>query len=1030
MIETDRRSFVQLSSSFDSSIQAYHASGQSRSSSPSSPSNTTTAAAAAAVSYSTSPSSQASDPIQEIIQEKDDDEEPGAESTYARFPHYPSPRSVSSISHPSQQSSQSHATTLAPEDFRTLGKPRRVSRYSQNKSQQSLRSVSSSGALPHQQQFQYQYPRQPSPQQHRRTAGASNSHGSSSSRSSSASSSSAGAFFASSSANNSSRPLAAQQTPCGSRTIGRSVSDDGFCGRSGTATAATAASAIEPATPPSPQRGSYVTSHAYAYGPKQIHAGKPLPLRPPTKRASAINMSLPGSPGLAGGSDHSHSPSNTTQQREPQWSGFGPRKYSIGSSLGTTGTESELGSHLSFADTDTDDENGSRPLLRRNQQQQPAAVPVTQRGFAAADKPLPLPSNVATLTPSERADQARRNQKLTRLLGEESTTATSSLPPPKPSQTRTARRRTLNLADAESLYSVASQSSSATGSPHQDGGGSLSRRGSAATTTTVGRKRSISFSGTSLNLSSQGTSHHVDGVYHPPTTPPISSASISATLGTTAYLHSPDARPVNVQPKAAALLGLHPGANHRPATSGELTTATTTLPKTLQKLHLRSMSVGGAAWASAGPAQPQPQETGTGERVGRGGKRLTKEERRKKVVKMSRWLGTIVPPELIRDTEACSPISPTGGAAAAGSLSSSSGLIRALRRDHHQPADEAAAWSAMLDGSGAADDLAAVSIMSPREIFASVRKASKLEKVFGERVPAPLILSSQRAVLGSASAEHYASEVSSLSSGSPRALAKPLPETTATATQFNTVTSDKTNSSGHSYRHSISSLEFLIDTDRDLLGEIIAALDEADGEGEPSSGSSSRGSSVESFDRIAAWGARPPLQRHSSSNATVSGSGEQQPASAAPTLHPQSSTFFSAQEQPNEGDSQEVESLAPQGIDDEDGHHEMRRHRARKAQRLSKFFGETVPLDGSDISSGGIASSSSSSSATASGAAAMGSVPRKKSRLQQARNSFLKLMDSFEGEVAEDPSLTEMERIELERKTERVRNRGAQALLP
>ncbi|KDN47347.1 hypothetical protein K437DRAFT_99902 [Tilletiaria anomala UBC 951] len=730
-----------------------------------------------------------------------------------------------------------------------------------------------------------------------------------------------------------------------------------------------------------------------------------------------------------------------------------------------------------------------QPQSQQQQQQQQQQQSQTQQPRDT------LPSNIALLTAYERSEQVRRNQKLTRLLGEESAgTIASIVPYMRPQQAKAAalaqrsfrrRRGSVDAADPASLLSsVSATTTCTTARSSKDNNNSRymqhSGWGSGAglvASSPAARKRSASFSCVSPNLSPQGTSHQaIDGIYPlSPTARPIISL---------VYLQ-PHSDPVNVQPKAAAVLGLEPGSNRpSPAACAAVTTiaatqtqnSASTIPKSLQKLHLRSQASGPKRVAS----HTYPSSAGFGTGVGNnsGGplsaldalgartNTLSREERKKKIAKLSRWLGAVVPPEMIVSGHLVQDATtPTAESATSSPFSASTaGLLKALRRDGYGSGVAAAAVdegnSRQLQFTNTADlkspsslpeaEQGFASSFSARERFASVKKASKLEKMFGEKVPLALMIASQRAHERPVANSSVPRGVSHRDSRGDGIISFISPDDAVS--KFDTVctsSSQQSNSSGSAYRHSISSLAFLLDTDRDLLSEIICSLEEDEG-GDNGGPVSFRSLSVESLDRITSAWKRPSsaglLQRSAVETTSIRLPLATSPATPstveAPTAH---SCQPEAQASYLDSDLESMigSLITQESVDDADGQHELRRHRARKAQRLSKFFGEAVPLDISEITvgvgpsklalqigSGQIAAASgivTNTGSSDSGGNSTSLRSRKDPSVQRTRTSFLSLMDSFEVEVAEDPHLSEKERSEIERRAEMVRARGAQA---
>ena len=629
-----------------------------------------------------------------------------------------------------------------------------------------------------------------------------------------------------------------------------------------------------------------------------------------------------------------------------------------------------------------------RPLLGKRAASSngaPAQDTISASKHAATEDSAMLPSTNHTLTAHERTAQVRRNQKLAKLLGEESIGTLSS-------STQAPSRSAVDAADPGFLERRSNSYPLETGidpaarflAPKTFAERSEDTRGSISPTlsqrssidATLSRKRSISFSGTSLNLSPQGASHRPHSIY---LSSFIAPSEQPVTLST-AYLR-PDANPVNVKPKAAALLGLDPGSNHPVSTlPGE---RSPTLPKSLQKLHLRSQS-----FTVGNKGGHTPDHSGTPRQFNELSRtnNLSREERKRKVAKLSRWLGVVVPPEMIVSGQLQHDVEGITG------FHSASGLRRMLRRDASDPQDT---FAAIVN-----QEIGMSSDLSARERFASVRKASKLERVFGEKVPPPLLIASQRTP-NRASTDSYLDLTS--------------PDDDDSSARF------ETQSSGSAaYRHSLSSLGFLLDTDTDLLGDIIAILEDDEHSGEDAKSTlwpSAEGANSPSLLKDLNFSSGDP--ERSAVGLGLVGAPvlqSQQPATApsTPQVHHfnQGADFF---------DDHHACAFTPTSASsDEEAQQESKRRaeRARKAQRLSKFFGEAVPLQpsGSGRDRPTLYRKDSSRGS-----------PSRRNPLHRTRVSFLKLLDSLESEAAEDSSLSDYDRHEIEQGAEILRARSAQA---
>ncbi len=357
----------------------------------------------------------------------------------------------------------------------------------------------------------------------------------------------------------------------------------------------------------------------------------------------------------------------------------------------------------------------------------------------------PLLSDAARMSDAERTWHARRSRKLGKVLGLESLDAVACS-----AQGSIARPAIGNDYDGDDVSPTLHAMSAFAEIPQRD---------AADTGLQLRRQRSSSFSGTSDIISPQGVSH---GIF------PRQGASVSVSAAegpaspaarqrrAVGAFRDPAGRTVAMQSKAAALFGLE-------AVGSTFTAATT------GRSHSRSFSaIPSNSSASIAPIARTIPRANT----------LTREERIRKMDKLSRWLGAVVPPEMIASGKLEQPGSSSPG------ISQKSTLKGMLRRS---TADEAAMAKLLQEEIGLSADLSA------RERFERVQKAGKLEKLFGERVPPALIATSQSRRLN------------------------PVVEGES---------AEESMEAPNKFRHSLSSIEFLLENDAELLERIAAAVDD------------------------------------------------------------------------------------------------------------------------------------------------------------------------------------------------------------
>ena len=400
-------------------------------------------------------------------------------------------------------------------------------------------------------------------------------------------------------------------------------------------------------------------------------------------------------------------------------------------------------------------------------------------------------------------------------------------------------------------------------------------------------------------------------------------------------------------------------------------------------------------------------------------------ERRRRVKKISRWLGAAVPPHLVmpnpdlqqRTTSASgynldeappspfadymsgSPLLQSGGAEhVAGS--SSRPLIKARAVVHAKLAKKAN--HSIISSQSEADYTRVV--LSEQDRASNVKRNHKLTSVFGEAPPQDLLL-------GNTLSTSTAAVTSRQSGDWPRS--RPLePRRSSTSPQkrdrhrsFSPKTcsqqpllhhsefSDKEAASSDSadfhqisrqqYRASIESLEYLVEKDSPLLNELVTAFAKEE---------------VKS--------------RRSRGLKTISGS-------SSPVLAQDDIEMFTAS----------VDSLEVDSNSFADDKSRIRELKIRRHQKLGRWFGEKINDENAFTIGEEVPSSSASqysdvimkqSSSTRMAPRSAGSAQRPHSL--HHRQAFNKILNSFEGEVNEDDTLSEHEKQQLQQRLWRLQS--------
>ncbi|CEH16579.1 hypothetical protein CBOM_06515 [Ceraceosorus bombacis] len=384
-----------------------------------------------------------------------------------------------------------------------------------------------------------------------------------------------------------------------------------------------------------------------------------------------------------------------------------------------------------------------------------------------------------------------------------------------------------------------------------------------------------------------------------------------------------------------------------------------------------------------------------------------REERRKRVAKISKWLGAVVPPHLVSPSldshtgpaymlgdephmQEVDYFSGAPTAADSDSESTRSGLNRAkvatLRRLKREPQGSIvpAPGATSFTETEPRTSLLRLSSSSnsSNDHFTNVRRAQTIQKKFGEAPPhglfgsAPALEKNSSAVSRQSTrrVHGHSASVSAIGRSGvlPGRMADPLQN------KVSLPLSTRPRSGSNQYRASLDSLEYLLEHDRHLLTQLVTALDEE-----------SESSSSAGLERGAAPALRDPFARPSESRSSSVARTEREYRSPSPGLESDSASLPLSTSDPSDsalakhpytmqrayhpfntsvappvddagtsGPLEEVrrgsiasltsttDSLETDSVDDTMEHcmHSAHRQQAARAQRIAKFFGEAPPM--------------------------------------------------------------------------------------
>lgn len=776
-------------------------------------------------------------------------------------------------------------------------------------------------------------------------------------------------------------------------------------------------------------------------------------------------------------------------------------------------------------------------------------------------KSLPLPETRNEMTLDQRRERLRRTQKLARMLGEEFLGEPEEIIDDSPVDSSALRRRHAHAALARRKSdSVYFRSSSSFDFQRGTGTGSGSCQVDTAFEPSRIRSRTLTAAASDPLTSSRPSSPSYprgahtamsrkerarnafkgqkEGGAHPMMrTHSDPSAGVSLTPP-----------PLDLNPKAAAVLGLDVGEGYDASPRERLadvvsrhSEASAAVNNLSGHPHLYEKSINAARSSLGSSLANEVQEADARDQEGQQRKATAeREERRKKVAKMSKWLGEAVPVELVAPRlagddlldwldqdarvlelndrsltglDSGSPTSPGGlGIVAKATGLGKLGRLTSVKRPNKD-------LSVVVDGPRDAGPA-----LSPRERFANVKRANKLERVFGEAPPQQLYCHHNSVTTPSPTrSRKHAHSVSVPAIPSPqnpfaalppeadpsgRAYASsPVrqPPRDMTLSRHSSLISIASSGSA-SYRRSIESLNYLLDHDRELLGEFVSAFDDDDGDAEHDYGQERPGADLARWPRQGQNSHLDPLRGGSSvdllldpfgdgdgdggtmmaarSSGEATGSEANTPmpnrtefdhdATFPPAASPSttrrirhtrsrsdSATSIEMTLHEHEHEHESSMTLSPslsfsestldsptepsQPTDFSAQAHDVRRQRAQRAQKLSKFFGAAPPqsLDrfrrAEELPARGLAHVSASSAVLQSStrddhpsASASASTPsRPRQRLAprsagsaQPQAAFSRMLKSLEDEAREDETLTQAELKEIVDRLSRLRGRG------